>query len=92
MESIFEFLSSNLYYVIAAVILSAVIFYFTKDTVKALLLGEQVQSPEEIANQREAQMQELHSMEARRAEEIQAQLQAQQQQGEPQMQDQEHED
>jgi Na+/H+ antiporter NhaC len=90
-----DFLTSNMYYVIAAIILSAVIFYFTKDTVKAMLLGEDnvTQSPEEIAKQREAQLQELQSMEARRAEEIQAQLQAQSQSQEQMpTQDQEHED
>ena len=94
MESIMNFLSDNMYYVIAAMIFSAVVFYFTKDTIKALLLGETgVQNPEEIAAQRDAQLQELQSMEARRAEEIQAQLQAQtQEQTQAQSQDQEHED
>ncbi len=90
-----DFLSSNLYYVIAAVIFTSVLFYFTKDHVKALLFGDEtpVQSPEELAKMREAQMQELHSMEARRAEEIAAQLQAQSQsQEQAQSQDQEHED
>lgn len=89
-----NFLSDNMYYVIAAMIFSAVVFYFTKDTIKSLLLGETgVQNPEEIAAQRDAQLQELQSMEARRAEEIQAQLQAQtQEQTQAQSQDQEHED
>ena len=87
-----NFLSDNMYYVVAAIIFSAVVFYFTKDTIKSLLLGESsVQSPEEIAAQRDAQLQELQSMEARRAEEIAAQLQSQSQE-QAQSQDQEHED
>ena len=87
-----NFLSDNMYYVVAANIFSAVVFYFTKDTIKSLLLGESsVQSPEEIAAQRDAQLQELQSMEARRAEEIAAQLQSQSQE-QAQSQDQEHED
>jgi len=93
-----DFLTTNMYYVIAAIIFSAVVFYFTKDTVKAMLLGEEsaVASPEELAKLREAQIQELHMMESRRAEEIQAQLQAQgaqhQAQDEMSMQDHEHEE
>lgn len=95
MESITTFLSDNMYYVIAAMIFSAVVFYFTKDTIKSLLLGEtSVQSPEDIAAQRDAQLKELQSMEARRAEEIAAQLQAQAQTQpqEEQYQDQPHEE
>lgn len=94
MEALQEFFSANLYYVIAAVILSSVIFYFTKDHVKALLFGDDapVQSPEELVQLREAQMKELHSMEARREEEVQAQQPPLQQYEESYAQDQEHEE